>query len=99
MATVPSSRDTYLDCLKGFAIATVVLGHTFQNATPDFDHYLPFRLVYSFHMPMFLFVAGMTASLSLSRRLKTELRFSPYVAEVRSRTLRLLVPFVTWAVI
>lgn len=94
-----SSRDPYLDCLKGFAIATVVLGHTFQGATPDFDHYLPFRVVYSFHMPMFLFVAGMTASLGLARRLNEELKFLPYAYEIRSRALRLLVPFVTWAVI
>jgi fucose 4-O-acetylase-like acetyltransferase len=64
MATQPSSRDIFLDCLKGFAIVTVVLGHTFQGATADFDHYLPFRLVYAFHMPMFMFVSGMTASLS-----------------------------------
>jgi len=43
--TTAPSRDPYLDCLKGFAIVTVVLGHTFQNATADFDHYLTFRLV------------------------------------------------------
>jgi fucose 4-O-acetylase-like acetyltransferase len=89
----------FLDCLKGFAIATVVLGHTFQNATPDFDHYLPFRIIYSFHMPMFLFVAGMTASVSFSQRLNTELTLWPYVSETWSRALRLLVPFVTWGTI
>jgi len=99
MATLPSSRDPFLDCLKGFAIATVVLGHTFQGATPDFDHYLPFRLVYAFHMPMFMFVAGMTASFSVSRRLNGELDFSSYADEIRSKALRLLLPFVTWAVI
>ena len=99
MATPSSPRDLFLDCLKGFAIATVVLGHTFQNATPDFDHYLPFRLVYSFHMPMFMFVSGMTASFSVSRRLNTELDFSSYADEIRSKALRLLLPFVTWAVI
>jgi|GEM_PF-1719253 len=99
MATIPSPRDAFLDCLKGFAILTVVLGHTFQG-TPDFDHYLPFRLVYSFHMPMFLFVAGMTASLGLSRRLKAgRPDFSSYASELQARALRLLVPFVTWAII
>ncbi len=93
------SRDPYLDCLKGFAIAIVVLGHTFQGATPDFDHYLPFRIVYSFHMPMFMFVAGMTASFSFARRLNTELNLVSYLVEIRSRAIRLLVPFATWAVI
>lgn len=99
VATPVSSRDLFLDCLKGFAIATVVLGHTFQGATPDFDHYLPFRIVYSFHMPMFMFVSGMTASFSVSRRLNTELNFLSYVHEIRTKALRLLLPFVTWAVI
>ncbi|MGA2058562.1 MAG: acyltransferase [Bradyrhizobium sp.] len=99
MATLASPRDPFLDCLKGFAIVTVVLGHTFQGATPDFDHYLPFRLVYSFHMPMFMFVSGMTASFSVSRRLNTELDFSSYADEIRSKALRLLLPFATWAII
>jgi fucose 4-O-acetylase-like acetyltransferase len=99
VATTVSPRDLFLDCLKGFAIATVVLGHTFQNATPDFDHYLPFRIVYSFHMPMFMFVAGMTASFSVSRWLNTELDILSYAQEIWSKALRLLVPFVTWAVI
>jgi len=98
-ATSTSSRDTFLDCLKGLAIGTVVLGHTFQVATVDFDHSLPFRLIYSFHMPMFMFVAGMTASLSFSRRLNAPPDFSSYLAEIRSKAVRLVVPFVTWAII
>jgi fucose 4-O-acetylase-like acetyltransferase len=97
--SITSPRDLFLDCLKGFAIITVVLGHTFQGATADFDNYLPFRLVYSFHMPMFMFVAGMTASLGLSRRLGTALSLPSYVSEIRSKALRLVVPFITWAII
>lgn len=94
-----SSRDTFLDCLKGFAIGTVVLGHTFQGATPDFDHSLPFRLIYSFHMPMFMFIAGMTASLSFSKRLNTTPDLPSYLSEIKSKALRLVVPFMTWAII
>jgi len=97
--TTAPSRDPYLDCLKGFAIVTVVLGHTFQNATADFDHYLPFRLVYSFHMPMFMFIAGMTASLGLLPRLQAAPNFPSYFAEIRSKALRLVLPFIAWAVI
>jgi fucose 4-O-acetylase-like acetyltransferase len=98
-ATTLPSRDPYLDCLKGFAIVTVVLGHTFQGATADFDHYLPFRLVYAFHMPMFMFVAGMTASLGLLPRLQAEPNFPSYLSEIRSKALRLVLPFITWTVI
>lgn len=94
-----SSRDDFLDCLKGFAICTVVLGHTFQIATADFDHYLPFRIIYSFHMPMFMFVAGMTASLSLLSHPNTESSWITYVTDVRSKALRLVLPFITWGVI
>jgi fucose 4-O-acetylase-like acetyltransferase len=99
MTPLPSSRDPFLDCLKGFAIGTVVLGHTFQGATPDFDHYLPFRLVYSFHMPMFMFITGMTASLGFSKRLNAAPDLPQYVSELRSKALRLVVPFVFWAAI
>ncbi len=99
IATTVRSRDPFLDCLKGFAIATVVLGHTFQGATSDFDHYLPFRLVYSFHMPMFMFIAGMTASLGLLSRLRDAPNFSSYVSDTGAKALRLVVPFITWAFI
>jgi fucose 4-O-acetylase-like acetyltransferase len=94
-----TARDLMLDCLKGFAIITVVLGHTFQGATPDFDNYLPFRFVYAFHMPMFMFVSGMTASLALSRRLKIAAAPSSYFRDLPSKALRLIVPFLTWAVV
>lgn len=97
--TVVPRRDPFLDCLKGFAILTVVLGHTFQGAAADFDHYLPFRLVYSFHMPMFMFIAGMTASLGLLPRLKSAPNFPSYGSEISSKALRLVLPFGTWAVI
>jgi fucose 4-O-acetylase-like acetyltransferase len=92
------ARDTFLDCLKGLAIGTVVLGHTFQGAT-DFDHFLPFRIIYSFHMPMFMFVAGMTASLSFSKRRNKAPAFTSLIHDIGSRALRLVLPFLTWAVI
>jgi fucose 4-O-acetylase-like acetyltransferase len=97
MATPLPSRDIFLDCLKGLAIATVVLGHTFQVTIPDFDLYLPFRIIYSFHMPMFMFVSGMTASFGFSKRLNAAPDLSSYVSELRSKMLRLVVPFLTWS--
>lgn len=98
MATPSSSRDIFLDCLKGFAIGSVVLGHTFQGATPDFDHYWPFRIVYAFHMPMFMFVSGMTAAVSFSKRLDRPANYLSYLLDIRSKLVRLVVPFVTWAI-
>jgi fucose 4-O-acetylase-like acetyltransferase len=95
-------RDIFLDCLKGVAIILVVLGHTFQyRFTEDFDNFFPFRLVYSFHMPMFMFVSGMVAALSFQK-----LSASAPIATLRAtqasmakRAVRLLLPFFVWALI
>jgi fucose 4-O-acetylase-like acetyltransferase len=86
-----------LDFLKGVAIVTVVLGHTFQRATDDFGNYAPFRELYSFHMPMFMFVAGMAMSAGMFASLQPN---SSHLGEyIGRRALRLLVPFIIWAAI
>jgi|SRR5579883_194157 len=90
-------RDQYLDVLKGVAIVTVVLGHTFQRMTPDYGNYLPFRILYSFHMPMFMFIAGMAMSGSIFARLQSDT--PPFVDYVARRAIRLVVPFIVWAAI
>ncbi|ROT03695.1 hypothetical protein ED388_12660 [Muribaculaceae bacterium Isolate-007 (NCI)] len=46
----------YIDCLKGFAIFLVVLGHVVQNYNL-MDSWI-FRIIYSFHMPLFMFMSG-----------------------------------------
>ncbi len=47
-------RMLWLDIAKGFAIATVVLGHCLSDTTALHDW------VYSFHMPLFFMLAGFT---------------------------------------
>lgn len=94
---VAALRDRNLDVLKAVAIATVVLGHTFQGVTSDFGHYPPFRILYSFHMPMFMLVAGMAMSAGIFAALQADsARFAAYVSR---RALRLVVPFIAWAAI
>ena len=92
------SRDRDLDCLKGVAIVTVVLGHTAQSAAgPDFAQDLAFRIIYSFHMPMFMFVAGMTMSFGL---LPSSRDMPHHVASyIFKRAGRLLLPFFAWGLI
>ena len=51
-----SSRLAYIDILKGFAIFLVVLGHILQQLYTDNN--LVFRCIYSFHMPLFMFMSG-----------------------------------------
>lgn len=96
-------RDGFLDCLKGLAILTVVIGHTAQGATPDFDDYWPFRVIYAFHMPMFMFVSGMTAAFFFQRQTfrqpGNETAIHPFATDLAKKAQRLLIPYVTWAVV
>lgn len=65
MSTV-NVRDIAIDNLKTFAIVLVVLGHSlqyliypsFNGPENEYKNYL-FRIIYIFHMPMFIFISGM----------------------------------------
>jgi fucose 4-O-acetylase-like acetyltransferase len=54
--TTITYRDTFLDIAKGLAIILVVIGHVVQGSSEKFDGLLWFRVIYSFHMPLFVFV-------------------------------------------
>ncbi|SMY03037.1 Fucose 4-O-acetylase [Brevibacterium antiquum CNRZ 918] len=60
---VVPTRDHRLDRAKGILIFTVVLGHLLARTGPWDDDVLraPMYLIYSFHMPAFVFLAGITA--------------------------------------
>lgn len=53
-----NKRLYYIDNLRGLLIILVVLGHCIQNLDLDFDHNIVFRYIYSFHMPLFMFISG-----------------------------------------
>ena len=82
-----SGRDHQIDALKGVAIILVVLGHSVQVNNPHFDDNLLFRVIYSFHMPMFMFLSGF---IILGQSGHT---FSVYF---KKNAIRLLVPFFIW---
>lgn len=52
------NRCEYLDIARGMAIILVVLGHSIQSNIMDMDSSLVFRIIYSFHMPLFMFISG-----------------------------------------
>lgn len=58
-----SSRDYRIDRAKGILVFTVVLGHLLARTGPWDSPVLsaPMYLIYSFHMPAFVFLAGITA--------------------------------------
>lgn len=81
-------RDKGVDALRGLAILLVVLGHSISNAenllvaTLDNPRYYLSHFLYTFHMPLFMFVAGYVL---FGKKIK-----------VRDRAIRLLVPFLAW---
>lgn len=58
-------RDIFYDIVKGIAIVLVVFGHCIQygsgehyeNARLFMDEWL-YKLIYSFHMPLFALISG-----------------------------------------
>ena len=55
-----TNRDQSIDIMKGVATILVVLGHAIQLTLGDarMDYSLLFRIIYSFHMPFFMFLSG-----------------------------------------
>lgn len=52
------NRDLYWDVAKGIAIILVLVGHSIQCIRQDcFDDKL-YQFIYSFHMPLFMFISG-----------------------------------------
>ena len=56
-------RDAKFDTLKGWLILSVVFGHFFSH---DATHSVPSEaianFIYSFHMPLFVFISGYFSS-------------------------------------
>ena len=87
-------RIEYIDYLKGFSILLVVIGHfvsrNFTIAGAE-TRYQLFDFIYSFHMPLFMFLGGYTAYYSLS---KPGTDFGRFILK---RTLSLLIPYFIWS--
>ncbi|MCD8133214.1 MAG: acyltransferase family protein [Clostridiales bacterium] len=55
---INKERNDHFDNIKAVLIFLVVLGHVFRNLGANGDEYLVYKIIYSFHMPAFLFVSG-----------------------------------------
>lgn len=55
------SRIHYIDRLKGFAILLVIMGHVYGMAL-DLTNEIVYKVICSFHMPLFMFLSGLVAS-------------------------------------
>ena len=63
-------RLPYWDNLKGFLIFLVVFGHLLQLTTGGSETAV-YKLIYLFHMPLFVFCSGALASFALKKMLKS----------------------------
>ena len=79
-------RLLYIDNLKGFAILLVVLGHCIQFREPDYDSNWLFRIIYSFHMPLFFIISGYVSH-------QNDIQIESLVTK---RAKQLLLPYFIW---
>ncbi|QWD52927.1 acyltransferase family protein [Polynucleobacter paneuropaeus] len=97
------NRDQFLDIAKGLAIILVILGHTFQGLSENFDDLIGFRVIYSFHMPLFIFISGMVFSVTLKKTAleQTQIHslFTLYLTRIYRSFIRLIIPFSAWTII
>jgi fucose 4-O-acetylase-like acetyltransferase len=96
------NRDVFLDIAKGLAIILVVLGHVLQGSTANFDDLLGFKMIYSFHMPLFIFLSGAVASIVFDPMLindGVERTFKDACSRVNKALIRLVLPFLAWCVL
>ena len=86
-----------IDIARGLGIILVVLGHAFPDAAleggvqPSFGKYI-FNCIYSFHMPLFVFLAGFVTHKLYKKTAEKTMR-------IKQRALRLLLPYVVWSLI
>jgi fucose 4-O-acetylase-like acetyltransferase len=85
------SRFLDIDRLKGFAIALVVWGHTPSAAieTSQIWYYISISVIYSFHMPLFMYLSGFVYFYVGS----PERFWKSPIQQIASRFNRLMVPF------
>jgi fucose 4-O-acetylase-like acetyltransferase len=99
---ITNNRDTFLDIAKGLAIILVVIGHVIQGSSEKFDDLLWFRVIYSFHMPLFVFLSGAVTAITFrSDSIQDGIGSSLERAKTKisKAVVRLLLPFLAWCVI
>lgn len=81
-------RLEYIDYAKGIAILLVVIGHLLQYNLSGTSSKGLFDMIYSFHMPLFMFLSGYVASFSIERHVASKCDF------IKNKARSLLFPFI-----
>lgn len=83
-------RIVYFDLLKLFAVLLVIVGHVIsQYDSRGYSH--PVNVwIYSFHMPLFMFMSGLFFRHTLLKKIKEI---------IYSKSILLLLPLFTWSIV
>ena len=84
-------RNLTFDYARFIAISLVILGHLIQYNDIKFDDNYLFKIIYSFHMPLFVFISAYLSFNSLFERV--------LVKDIKQKTVHLLLPFFIWGTI
>ena len=93
---VSQTRHDYIDYLRGLLVFLVAYGHTIQyvayrnNGTAFFDDPI-FKLIYIFHMPLFMAISGFVSFYSVTRHSAAD--------TIKKRFRQLIIPILSWAII
>ncbi|MBQ3969559.1 MAG: acyltransferase family protein [Clostridia bacterium] len=86
-----TTRNGYVDFLRGIAMLLVVLGHTMTGVTADFQGSVLFNIVWSLQMPMFILISGYVTR--FNRKADS---FSGLFKVLGRRTVAYLLPCIIW---
>lgn len=91
---IKQGRLEYMDLLKGITILLVVFGHLLQANTLESSHHPIFSYIYSFHMPLFMFISGY-----LGFKTYTVTSINEAMSGILNKVRSLLIPYFVWPMI
>lgn len=100
MTNSDSNRLRFIEILQTIGIILVVVGHSFHEY-PDGvngNSFVVRNMIYSFHIPLFIFASGFLLILGRNRRIASGRRRS-LARFSRNRARQLLIPFVTLTIV
>ena len=86
-------RLLYIDALRGFAIFLVVLGHIL--IFNGYEKSIITTTIYSFHMPLFMFISGYVARFSYKEVKKS----SEFFRSILHKFNTVLLPYLIWCIL
>ena len=85
------NRELTIDYARFIAITLVVIGHLIQYNIDDFDNNYIYKIIYSFHMPLFMFISGYVSYHSIINK--------EFILDIKQKILYLIYPFILWGII